>query len=86
MLDNFVEKTLIPKYTDGEIRRRNKDYIRLIAKIQRLRKDGADETSLKPLKNEARRIGHGDQNDPGYRRLRYIRYADDCAPGNVCSR
>ena len=76
-LDKFVEQTLIPRYTSGEIRRRNKDYIRLIAKIQKLRKDGADENSLKPLKKEARRIGHGDQNDPDYRRLRYIRYADD---------
>jgi retron-type reverse transcriptase len=36
--DEFVERTLIPRYTSGEIRRRNKDYIRLIAKIQRLRK------------------------------------------------
>ena len=76
-LDNFVETTLIPRYTGGEIRRRNKDYIRLIAKIQKLRKGGADETSLKPLKKEAKRIGHGDQYDPDYRRLRYIRYADD---------
>jgi group II intron reverse transcriptase/maturase len=76
-LDKFVEQTLVPKYTKGDIRRRNKDYIRLIAKIQKLRKNGADEESLKPLKNEARRIGHGDQYDPDYRRLRYIRYADD---------
>ena len=76
-LDQFVEQTLVPRYTCGDIRRRNKDYIRLIAKIQKLRKDGAEETALKPLKKEARRIGHGDQNDPDYRRLRYIRYADD---------
>jgi len=76
-LDGFVEKTLIPRYTRGEIRRRNKDYVRLIARIRKLRKDGADEASLKPLRSEARRIGHGDQHDPGYRRLRYIRYADD---------
>jgi len=76
-LDKFVEQTLIPKYTKGDIRSRNKDYIRLIAKIQKLRKGGAEENSLKPLKIEARRIGHGDQYDPDYRRLRYIRYADD---------
>jgi group II intron reverse transcriptase/maturase len=76
-LDDFVEKILIPRYTRGAIRRRNKDYIRLIAQIRKLRNDGADEISLKPLKNEAKRIGHGDQYDPDYRRLRYIRYADD---------
>jgi group II intron reverse transcriptase/maturase len=75
--DGFVETTLIPRYTSGEIRRRSKDYNRLIARIQKLRNDGADETSLKPFKKEARRIGHGDQKDPNYRRLRYIRYADD---------
>jgi retron-type reverse transcriptase len=39
-LDKFVEQTLIPKYTKGDTRRRNKDYIRLIAKIQKLRKGG----------------------------------------------
>jgi group II intron reverse transcriptase/maturase len=76
-LDKFVERTLIPRYTNGIIRKRNKDYNRLFAKIQKLRKDGATEISLKPLKKEARRIGRGDQNDPDYRRLRYIRYADD---------
>ena len=76
-LDDFVGTTLIPRYTRGETRRRNKDYVRLIAKIQKLRRDGADEISLRPLKKEARRIGHGDQHDPDYRRLRYIRYADD---------
>jgi group II intron reverse transcriptase/maturase len=76
-LDDFVGMTLIPRYTRGETRRRNKDYIRLNAKIQKLRKEGADETALKPLKKEARRIGHGNQHDPDYRRLRYIRYADD---------
>jgi group II intron reverse transcriptase/maturase len=76
-LDDFVGTALIPRYTSGETRRRNKDYIRLIAKIQKLRRDGADETSLKPLQKEVRRIGHGDQHDPDYRRLRYIRYADD---------
>lgn len=76
-LDKFVETTLIPEYTKGETRRRNPEYVRLIARIQKLRKAGADETTLKPLQKEARRIGHGDQHDPDYRRLRYIRYADD---------
>jgi len=76
-LDQFVEQTLIPEYTKGEIRKRNKDYSRLLVKIRKLRKEGADEATLKPLINEARRIGHGEQHDPDYRRLRYIRYADD---------
>jgi group II intron reverse transcriptase/maturase len=76
-LDDFVEKTLIPRYTRGATRRRNRDYVRLIARVRKLRNDGAEEATLKPLWSEARRTGHGDQHDPGYRRLRYIRYADD---------
>src|SRR5205807_2580731 len=80
-LDDFVGTTLTPRYTSGETRRRNKGYIRLTAKIQKLRRKGADETSLKPLKKEAGRIGHGDQRDPDYRRLRYIRHADDSPLG-----
>src|SRR5947209_7529384 len=40
-------------------------------------KKGANEATLRPIRHELRRIGNRDQFDPAYRRLRYIRYADD---------
>lgn len=76
-LDQFVEQTLIPRNTKGERRKRLPEYDRLIHQIRRLMKKGANAETLKPLRNEVRRIGASDQYDPGYRRLRYIRYADD---------
>src|SRR5262249_4197461 len=84
-LDKFVEDTLIPAYTRGKRRRVNPEYARIGWQLRqaRERKDGE---AIIRLKRELRSLPQGDPTDPGYRRLRYIRYADDCAPGNVCSR
>lgn len=76
-LDEFVEQTLIPEFTRGTTRRKNRAYENLTEKIRRLKKKGAAEATLKPLRREAHRLGARDPLDPGYRRLRYIRYADD---------
>ena len=76
-LDKFVEQTLIPEYTKGSTRRKNRAYESLTEKVRRLKEKGADEATLRPLRREAQRIGSRDPFDPGYRRLRYIRYADD---------
>jgi group II intron reverse transcriptase/maturase len=76
-LDKFVERTLIPQYTRGVRRRRQSGYGKLCDRIKWLKKRGADEATLKPLRDRAKVIGSTDQFDPDYRRLRYIRYADD---------
>jgi len=76
-LDKFVEGVLIPEYTRGELKRRLPIYDRLISRIRRLKLKGATESDLKPLRRELRFLGKRDPFDPGYRRLRYIRYADD---------
>jgi group II intron reverse transcriptase/maturase len=76
-LDKFVEQTLIPEFTRGEFKKRNLGYYRLANKIQRLKKKGTAEGDLGPLRRELRGLGTTDEFDPGYRRLRYIRYADD---------
>jgi hypothetical protein len=79
-LDKFVEGTLIPEHTKGNYRRQKPEYRKIIKLIGRLKKKGAKDETLRPYRKAARKIGARDPLDPGYRRLRYIRYADDCAP------
>jgi group II intron reverse transcriptase/maturase len=76
-LDQFVETTLIPEYTKGDIRRINPEYKRAHGRYQYHKKKGAPESILAPLRKVIRQTPNVDPHDPGYRRLRYIRYADD---------
>ena len=75
-LDRFVEGVLLPAYNRGKKRRKNPEYRSLNARMVRLRKAGGgkEAASLRPL---LRSLSYGDTHDPAYRRLRYIRYADD---------
>jgi len=82
-LDKFVEQILIPKYSTGDLRERKPEYAKICDRITRLEKEGADEATLRPLRARARVIGSTDQFDPDYRRLRYIRYADDFLMGFI---
>ncbi|SIO87683.1 Mobile element protein [Nocardiopsis sp. JB363] len=82
-LDSYVEKVLLPQNTRGKSRRRNPDYHKVENKINRLKKSHARHEmkgelgQFRSLRKELRRLPSGDTQDPGYRRLRYIRYADD---------
>jgi group II intron reverse transcriptase/maturase len=76
-LDQFVEQTLIPEFTKGEVRKSNPAYARLARRIRTLRAKGTPEAELRPLRKELRGLKSKDNFDPDYRRLRYIRYADD---------
>ena len=74
-LDKFVETTIIPEFTRGDRRRRNSDYRKLESRVTYLRKTGrVPDTELKRKLKSAQQL---DQFDPDYRRLRYVRYADD---------
>jgi len=75
-LDRYVEGTLIPAYTTGERRRWNGAYTKLTNGIHDARERDDLETARR-LRSERRMMPSQDVNDPGYRRLRYIRYADD---------
>ncbi len=81
-LDTFVETVLIPEYTRGGRRRRNPDYLRGQHAIAQARRRG-DRTAVRELRKQQRRIPAGDPHDPGYRRLRYVRYADDTLLGFI---
>jgi group II intron reverse transcriptase/maturase len=75
-LDQFVEETLVPQYTRGLRRRRNPEYSRVKRQRQDARSSG-DRATARELTKQLRALPSGDPLDPGYRRLRYCRYADD---------
>jgi group II intron reverse transcriptase/maturase len=75
-LDKFVEQVLIPRYTGGKFRRHNPEYRELNRRRQLARQRG-DRAAARELLRRMRVIPSKDPMDPGYRRLRYCRYADD---------
>ena len=79
-LDKFVETQLLPQYNRGERRAPNPAYEQVTAAIRRARKCG-DRTAVRSLRQHRRTLPSMDLQDPGYRRLRYTRYADDVLLG-----
>ena len=75
-LDAYVETVLIPQCTRGKHRRGNPEYRRRTHQMTLARRRGDRET-VRALRRETRQLPSVDPQDPGYRRLRYSRYADD---------
>jgi hypothetical protein len=75
-LDRFVETVLIPEYTRGARRAYNPARDALTKAAGRARKRG-DHAAARELRKQLRGLPDGNPQDPGYRRLRYARYADD---------
>ena len=75
-LDKFVEQELIPQYTRGARRTLNPEYARVQSRIRRARMRG-DRAAARDLQRQLRTLPRDDPMDPGYRRLKYLRYADD---------
>jgi hypothetical protein len=75
-LDTYVEKVLIPQNTRGRSRASNPVYRKVVNDSARARARGDRET-VRRLRTRMRQLPRGDPHDPGYRRLRYLRYADD---------
>jgi group II intron reverse transcriptase/maturase len=79
-LDEFIEREIIPKHTRGSARKLNPDWNRLHNRRELLRKRG-DRAGAREMLRQMRAIPSRDPADPGYRRLRYVRYADDVLLG-----
>ncbi len=75
-LDQYVEQVLIPAYTRGEKRAANPAYKRLADRVA-YRKRTGQKKEYKELRKQLQRLPCYDPVDPHYRRLRYVRYADD---------
>jgi group II intron reverse transcriptase/maturase len=80
--DTYVEEKLIPEYTRGEKRQGQKEHQRLRFKAWSLRKKG-DYRGAKELYKVYSQLPSVDCHDPNYRRLLYIRYADDFILGFI---
>jgi len=81
-LDKYIEQQLIPAYTKGETRKGNADYRSLQRKASRARKEGRIEDA-KLLRQLQQQLPSLDPNDPDFRRLKYVRYADDFLLGFI---
>jgi group II intron reverse transcriptase/maturase len=79
-LDVFVETVLIPEYTRGKRRASNPAYYRIRSAARRARARG-ERAQARELRAQQRSLPSSDPDDPGYRRLRYVRYADDTLLG-----
>lgn len=75
-LDEFVEDDLIPRYTKGEKRAGNPRYNKAFNDYAYARKR-KDSKEAQRLWKTVMSTPTMDTRDPNYRRLRYIRYADD---------
>jgi group II intron reverse transcriptase/maturase len=75
-LDDFAEQELIPQHTRGASRAGNPAYRQVQYLRVRARRRG-DRAEARRLARLMRTLPTADPMDPGYRRLRYCRYADD---------
>jgi hypothetical protein len=75
-LDKFVEPVLIPQYTQGETRKLNPDYRTLQSQMRTLFAKGQKEAALN-VRKRMQKLPSIHPRDPDWRRLKYIRYADD---------
>lgn len=75
-LDAYIEDTLIPQYTRGKRRAPNLEYCQLGYQIKCAREAG-DQDQVRQLELKRRTMPSQDVADPNYRRLHYVRYADD---------
>ena len=75
-LDQYVEKVLIPEYTRGKKRAENPAYSKLKHRVAYAKKKGRKE-EYRELRKQLLQTPSTDPTDPAYRRLYYVRYADD---------
>ncbi len=75
-LDKFVNQTLLPVYNCGSRRKPYRPYMTLL-NAARNGKLAGDSEGAKRLRQQAQRMPSRDPNDSNFRRLWYVRYADD---------
>jgi len=75
-LDTYIEQTLLPAHNRGARRTPYRPYMRLWQRAFRLERQGEREAGH-ALRKQMQAMPSRDPDDPGYRRLRYCRYADD---------
>ncbi len=80
-LDQYVESELKPAYTRGKVRQLSRTYTQLHNQIAR--NDGAVIGKSQATHKEMHRLPSKEPGDPNFRRLWYVRYADDFLLGVI---
>jgi group II intron reverse transcriptase/maturase len=75
-LDRFIEDMLLPEYTRGRKRKENPDYVAVELALRKARRK-KDLSEVGRLTQLRRTLPASLRDDPDYRRLRFVRYADD---------
>lgn len=75
-LDTFVEQALYPRYNRGTGRRGNPEYKAVVRRMAQAKASG-DTESWARLQSRQRSLPSLMPDDEGFRRLHYVRYADD---------
>ncbi|MCL4486817.1 MAG: reverse transcriptase domain-containing protein [Chloroflexi bacterium] len=81
-LDAYIEEQLVPQYSRGEKRAASYEYGHLGKMIQKAQRHG-DTALIKELQQQRRWLPSQDTQDPDFRRLHYLRYADDFILGLI---
>ena len=80
--DRYMEEILIPEYTIGKRRKANPEYASLSRKMSNAKMSG-NRKAYKELLKKRDQIPSKMPNDPDFRRLKYVRYADDFMIGVI---
>jgi hypothetical protein len=75
-LDKFIETTLLEAHNLGTRRKPNRSYARTKARARYLASTGRAQEA-RALRQQAQAMPSVELDDPDFRRLRYLRYADD---------
>ena len=81
-IDDYVLNTLKPAFDNGKERRRNPEYREAYNAYRRAKTKGDKETAL-AYKRRQNQLPAMDPTDPNFRRLLYVRYADDFLVGVI---
>jgi group II intron reverse transcriptase/maturase len=84
--DRYVTGTLIPLYTRGEQRRTDPSYQRICNRLCYIKGKASHAEEAHALIKLRRTRSSKDPRDPDYRRLWYVRYADDVLLGYIGTR
>ena len=84
-LDKWIEDNLILQHSRGQQRKRSAEYARLIKRRSDAKRQGQWKRYTQ-LGKELRRLPSKDPYDPEFRRLRFVRFADDFLLGYVGSK